>query len=66
MTENVIVMKAFAARAKDWMDVEGIITRQTGKLDWRYIRVQLKPLVELKGAPELLGELEKRRIEFEQ
>ena len=64
--EDLIVMKAFAARAKDWMDVEGIITRQTGKLDWRYIRAQLKPLVELKGAPELLGELDKRRTEFEQ
>ena len=26
--EDLIVMKAFAARAKDWMDVEGIIIRQ--------------------------------------
>ena len=42
-----------------------VITRQTGKLDWRYIRAQLKPLAELKGAPELLDELEKRRAEFE-
>lgn len=64
--EDLIVMKAFAARAKDWLDVEGFITRQTGKLDWRYIHAQLKPLAELKGAPELLGELEKRRVEFEQ
>ena len=63
--EDLIVMKAFAARAKDWLDVEGIITRQTGKLDWRYVRTQLSPLTELKGAPEILHELERRRTECE-
>jgi len=63
--EDLVVMKAFAARAKDWIDIEGIITRQTGKLDWDYIRNQIKPLVELKAAPEILVELEKRRIESE-
>lgn len=63
--EDLIVLKAFAARAKDWLDVEGIIVRQTGKLDWSYILRQLKPLAELKGAPEILDALEKRRVEFE-
>ncbi len=63
--EDLIVMKAFAARPKDWMDVEGIIIRQTGKLDWEYIRAQLKPLAELKEAPELLDQLEARRTGFE-
>ncbi len=58
-------MKAFAARTKDWMDVEGIITRQAGKLDWTYIRNQLGPLVTLKEAPEILNDLEKKRLEFE-
>jgi hypothetical protein len=63
--EDLIVMKSFAARAKDWLDVEGIIIRQTGKLDWNYIRAQLEPLAELKSAPEILNELERRRVEFE-
>jgi hypothetical protein len=63
--EDLIVLKAFAARAKDWLDVEGIIIRQTGKLDWAYIRGQLQPLAELKEAPEILDELERRRVEFE-
>lgn len=63
--EDLIVMKAFAARAKDWIDIEGIIIRQTGHLNWGYIRSQIEPLVELKGAPEILMELEKRRIELE-
>ena len=63
--EVLVVMKAFAARAKDWIDVEGIIVRQTGQLDWGYIRRHLRPLAELKEAPEILNELERRRLEFE-
>ncbi len=59
-------MKAFADRAKDWLDVEGIIIRQAGKLDWDYVVGQLRPLVELKEAPEILAQLERRRVEFEQ
>ena len=46
-------------------DIERVIVRQTGKLDWDYIRQQLRPLAELKGEPEILEELERRRIEFE-
>jgi hypothetical protein len=50
---------------QDWVDVERIIVRQTGKLDWDYIREQLQPLSELKEAPEILEQLEARRLEFE-
>jgi len=50
----------------DWLDVEGVVIRQTGKLDWPYIRRQLQPLAELKDAPEIMEELERRRVEFEQ
>jgi hypothetical protein len=42
------------------------VVRQTGKLDWNYIREHLQPLAELKDAPELMDQLEARRIEFEQ
>ena len=63
--EDLIVMKAFADRSRDWADIEGIIIRQTGQLDWSYIREQLSPLVELKEKPAILIELEKKRIEFE-
>ena len=63
--EDLIVMKAFASRPRDWIDVEGIIVRQTGKLDWTYIDQQLRPLAELKEAPEILSELEKKRHELE-
>lgn len=64
--EDLVVMKAFASRAKDWLDVEGVIIRQSGRLDWAYIWKQLTPLAELKGAPEILDELERRRSEFEE
>jgi hypothetical protein len=63
--EDLIVLKAFAGRGQDWVDVERIIVRQTGKLDWNYIREQLQPLAELKEAPEILDQLEARRLEFE-
>lgn len=50
----------------DWVDVERTIVRQTGRLDWGYIHEQLAPLAELKDAPEILDQLERRRAEFEQ
>jgi len=63
--EDLIVLKAFAGRGQDWIDVERIIVRQTGKLDWDYVFDQLRPLAELKEAPQILEQLEQRRIEFE-
>jgi hypothetical protein len=63
--EDLIVLKAFAARPRDWTDVEGVIVRQADHLDWSYIREQLVPLLELKEAPELWDELEKVRARAE-
>ncbi|MEW6367035.1 MAG: nucleotidyl transferase AbiEii/AbiGii toxin family protein [Acidobacteriota bacterium] len=64
--EDLIVLKAFAGRGQDWVDIERVIVRQTGRLDWAYIHEQLRPLAELKGAPEILDQLERRRLESEQ
>jgi hypothetical protein len=63
--EDLVVLKAFAGRGQDWVDVERIIVRQTGKLDWTYIQEQLRPLAELKEAPEILDQLEQRRADLE-
>jgi len=63
--EDLIVLKAFAARPKDWMDVEGVIIRQAGQLDWSYVRTQLLPLLVLKEAPEIWDQLETRRMDLE-
>ena len=51
--EDLFVMKAFASRAKDWIDVENIAIRQT-HLNKRYIIKQLGVLCELKETPEIL------------
>jgi len=59
--EDLIVMKAFASRPKDWVDLEGILIRQHGRLDWAYVESQLKPLVELKEEPEILERLTRLR-----
>ncbi len=51
--EDLIVHKAFAARPQDWVDVEGVIVRQQGRLDWPSVWRELAPLAELKEAPEI-------------
>lgn len=59
--EDLIVLKAFAARGRDWVDIEGIIVRQAGTLDWGYIDGQLGPLAALKEDPDILISLARRR-----
>ena len=63
--EDLIVLKAFADRPKDWVDVDGIIIRQGGGIDWPYVHRQLAPLAELKDAPDIVDRLERRRLELD-
>jgi hypothetical protein len=56
--EDLVVFKAFADRPKDWVDVEGIVIRQSSIMDWDYVRTQLAQLAALKEAPELVDKLE--------
>jgi hypothetical protein len=55
--EDLVVMKAFAARPQDWIDIEGILIRQRGRLDWTYVYANLEPLAELKENPGLVMQL---------
>ena len=50
--EDLIVLKAFAGREIDWLDIRGIAVRQGGRLDEALIFRELTPLIELKGTPE--------------
>ena len=52
--EDLIVLKLFAFRTRDILDVETIAIRQRGRLDWAYIETQLLPLAELKEQPEIM------------
>jgi hypothetical protein len=47
--EDLVVHKVFAGRAKDWLDVDGIVRRQGAKLDTRLVLDELEPLLELSG-----------------
>jgi hypothetical protein len=55
--EDLVVMKAFAARPQDWIDIEGVLIRQRAQLDWSYIYENLTPLAELKETPALVAVL---------
>ena len=63
--EGLIILKAFAARGQGWVDIGGIIFRQTGALDWTYVNQQITPLAALKDEPEILTGLARRQEEFE-
>lgn len=50
--EDLIVLKAFAGRMQDWLDVEGVLVRQNASLNRALILSELRPLLELKGDAE--------------
>lgn len=56
--EDLIIMKAFADRTRDWADIETVVQKQFS-LDWQYIHKHLAQLVELKESPEILTKLQK-------
>lgn len=55
--DDLVVLKAFADRTKDWMDVETIVQRQGDRLDQQAILHRLQPLCEAKEQPEILDKL---------
>jgi hypothetical protein len=55
--EDLIVHKTFAGRPQDWVDVEGVILRQGGRLDWPQMWTELRDLAALKEEPEMLTAL---------
>jgi hypothetical protein len=59
--EDLVVLKLFASRPLDVRDAEGVIIRHKDQLDWSYIDDQLRPLVEIKGEPGILGTLARLR-----
>ncbi len=56
--EDLIIAKSFADRPKDWLDIEGIIIRQSPFLDRAYIFEKLEPLCMVKEAPEIMVKLD--------
>lgn len=46
--EDLVVHKAFAGRDRDWLDIEGIVVRQAGKLNRDLVWEEIRPLLALK------------------
>jgi len=47
-----VVLKAFAGRVQDWLDIEGVIVRQGRRLNRTLVLEELRPLLELKEDEE--------------
>ncbi len=60
---DLIIMKTFAGRERDWLDVRGIIIRQQDRLDWLVIDSALTELLDLIDDPTRLDRLHKIRQE---
>ncbi|MBF0503067.1 MAG: nucleotidyl transferase AbiEii/AbiGii toxin family protein [Candidatus Riflebacteria bacterium] len=62
--EDLIVLKAFADRLRDWADLEGIILRQK-MINWDQVFYEIAPLCDLKEAPEIPKKLSDLRSQRE-
>lgn len=56
--EDLVVLKAFASRPQDWIDVEKVIIRQASKLNRELVIEELTVLAHLKEEPEILVQLD--------
>lgn len=63
--EDLVVLKAFAGRDQDWVDVRGVVERQHNKLDWNYIVRELSSLCALKEDTSPIERLASIRSEAE-
>ncbi len=52
--EDLVVHKAIADREKDWMDIDGIVFRQRGRLEADYVRDWLRQFGEVLEKPHLV------------
>jgi hypothetical protein len=63
--EDLVILKAFADRPQDWLDIEGVVVRQQAALNREQVLANLRPLLELKedaaAIPRLLTLFEKHR-----
>ena len=59
--EDLIVLKAFASRPQDWIDIEAVVLRRQRMLDWKLVVDELEPLVALRETPEVLDRLRRLR-----
>lgn len=56
---DLVILKAFANRPRDWEDIRGIAIRSKSLLDWTLINQELEVLSTLKEEPEILERIQK-------
>jgi hypothetical protein len=61
---DLVILKAFANRPRDWQDIRGILIRSGSQLDWNLIETELKVLAMLKEEPEILDQLRNLRAQL--
>lgn len=61
---DLIILKAFANRPRDWQDIRGVMIRSGSQLDWQLIESELQVLAKLKEEPEILEQLHNLRSEL--
>ena len=59
--EDLVITKAFSGRDRDWLDLETILVRQQGNLDWKLIQRELKPLLQPVDSTDQLERLQRLR-----
>ena len=55
--EDLVVLKAFAGRPRDWADVEGIVSSQHDALNWTQVESELRSLSDVMESSETLERL---------
>jgi hypothetical protein len=59
--EDLVVLKAFAGRPQDWVDIESVAVRQHQRLDWKLVFEELEPLAAVRNVRGLLDRLRQLR-----
>ena len=55
--EDLVILKAFADRPRNWTDIEGAFLRSRRRIAWDAVEAELRPLCEAKEAPHILPKL---------
>ena len=61
---DLIILKAFANRPRDWQDIRGVMIRSGDELDWSLIDREVAMLAQLKEEPEIIERLDGLRREL--
>jgi predicted nucleotidyltransferase len=63
--EDLIVHKAIANREQDWIDIQGVLIRQRGKLDQAYIMKWLREFASELESPEMVTRYRQLRTRYD-